>query len=347
MKDSFYTPTSLAQTLVNYIPEKNIKTVADFCVGDGELLRAAVNRWPDAECYGIDISKEVIELVKKSHPSWKLDECDFFADDQRNKLPDLNIKDGFDLILLNPPFSCIGAAKRKISIDEQEFEASTAMAFLAIALKYMSKNGCVFAILPNSAAYSQKDKKIWSTLVSKYKLVICEEPRVNQFNGCSPNIILVSLNVASIPCISKRLDKLPLTISQPNIFRGKISMHKIGTIDSNGFYLVHSTNIYKDKLQNLSIKIINRLSQVTGPAVLLPRVGSPNPQKICVITKKETYVLSDCIIAVKTSSLKDAQTLKKSLTNNWNEFSNLYKGTGAKYITVERLKDFLNIPTNL
>ena len=57
--DSYYTPESLAEKLLSYV-QGTPTTVADFCVGDGGLLTAAVNRFPNISCYGIDISHEAI-----------------------------------------------------------------------------------------------------------------------------------------------------------------------------------------------------------------------------------------------------------------------------------------------
>jgi type I restriction-modification system DNA methylase subunit len=41
VNDSHYTPKKLADYLVSRIKKNNVKTVADFCVGEGELLKAA------------------------------------------------------------------------------------------------------------------------------------------------------------------------------------------------------------------------------------------------------------------------------------------------------------------
>jgi hypothetical protein len=54
-------------------------------------------------------------------------------------------------------------------------------------------------------------------------------------------------------------------------------------------------------------------------------------------------VLSDCVLGIKTKTLKDAKAVKSCLIENWNDMNDLYKGTGARYITIERLSDFLGI----
>ena len=43
--DSFYTPQHLAKRLASFITERNIKTAIDFCIGNGDLLKAVQNRF--------------------------------------------------------------------------------------------------------------------------------------------------------------------------------------------------------------------------------------------------------------------------------------------------------------
>jgi 16S rRNA G966 N2-methylase RsmD len=346
MYDSFYTPSDLAKHLINIVQKQNPKTVADFCVGDGELLRAAVDRWPGIECFGTDISKGSISVVKSLHSNWFLGRCDFLKQNSRNQCRILRkrIKRGFDLILLNPPFSCIGGLRYKVILDGKNYNVSTAMAFLVEAIKYRSQNGSIYAILPNSVAYSQKDREIWCTLVKNYGLSLLEEPTKNHFEGCSPNIILVSVNGISSSDISEEIKQLQIKNRYFSVFRGKVSMNEINSSTSNiGRFLIHSTNLRNNRLENLKIKVRINRSVITGPAVLIPRVGKPNVKKICTISRQDDYFLSDCVIAIKTQSHKDSIDLQSDLINNWKDFEWLYKGTGAKYITVEKLENFLKM----
>lgn len=121
-------------------------------------------------------------------------------------------------------------------------------------------------------------------------------------------------------------------------------MNEINSSTSNiGRFLIHSTNLRNNRLENLKIKVRINRSVITGPAVLIPRVGKPNVKKICTISRQDDYFLSDCVIAIKTQSHKDSIDLQSDLINNWKDFEWLYKGTGAKYITVEKLENFLKM----
>ncbi len=344
MKDSYYTPPKLASRLIKFIGKKEIKNVADFCLGDGELLRAAVGKWPKIKCYGTDISERAISSVKKTHKNWTLSKCDFLNAKSRQKTKIFSkINPHFDLILLNPPFSCIGGLRHTVELDGMVYQVSTAMAFLVESIKYLSKDGSLYAILPNSVAYSQKDRAIWNILVEKYKLAILEESNKKHFEGCSPNVILISINANTLSNKSKHQNKLDTNLVGITIFRGKIGMHKVPKKSTTGSLLIHSTNIWDNQIKNLEYRMRNKLSQVVGPAVLIPRVGLPNSHKICVLKGKARFVLSDCVIAIKTQSQQDSDNLKNQLVKNWEDFNELYKGTGARYITVERLKNYLGL----
>jgi tRNA1(Val) A37 N6-methylase TrmN6 len=346
LKDSYYTPEILANQLVNYVQKENISTVVDFCVGEGELLRAAFKRWPNAKYFGIDISDKAISKVKKNHSNWILSKCDFLKPDSRYKTTVIKKnKKGFDLVLLNPPFSCVGGSVFRVQLDSDYYNVSTAMFYLVESIKHLSSHGTLFAILPISTAYSQKDRTIWHKLKRDYNLRLLEELSINHFKNCSPSVILVSINTTS-NSTSKTLSsfkQLSNDLTGLATFRGKISMHTLNGNSKQGDLLVHSTNIRNNQLENLVFKSNMKISKITGPAVLLPRVGLPNSQKICIIKQKETYALSDCVIGIKTISNNDAIELKNLLIKNWKNLSSLYKGTGAKYITIERLEEFLNI----
>ena len=90
--------------------------------------------------------------------------------------------------------------------------------------------------------------------------------------------------------------------------------------------------------------MVNKVrSRIEGPALLIHRVGQPSVKKICIIPPKKVYALSDCVIGIKTKTIDDCVLLNRIIIDNWSDFSNLYKGTGAKYVTIERLNYFFNL----
>lgn len=341
MKDSFYTSTSLAEILISHIDKKKINSVADFCVGGGELLRSAQSRWKNIDVYGTDISSEAILFLKEMHPDWNVEYCDFINEKSRKSCKILKDK-RFDLILLNPPFTCKGSTIHKASFEDVNYNVSTAMQFLLESIKYLTPNGIIYAILPISVAYSQKDLKIWNNLEEKYNLTIIEERDKQYFKNCyPPNIVIVSLNDFSKKKKEETRKPFELKVKIEKIIRGQLSMNEL-IIDSNSTkQLIHSTNLRNNQIVDVIHKVNNKNPIISGPGVIIHRVGNPNPSKVCTLKKNEKYVLSDCLIFIKTKTQFDANELKKYIILNWPYFEILYKGTGAKYITISRLSDFL------
>ena len=343
MTDSFYTPKVLAEKLISYIDyQRNFKNAVDFCVGDGELLRSAEERWPEIQCYGSDISDQAIRITRSRHSNWILSKFDFLEPKSRNNSKLLRLKKQFDLILLNPPFSCWGGTLNHSTIDGQQFSTSTSMRFVLEAIKFLSPGGVIYAILPLSVAYSQKDRTVWSFLENTYNLTILEETSTKYFKDCTPNIILVSLNDFNQTRRLQYGERSKCSFIGLDVFRGKLSMHETGKYPGK-HYLVHTTNLKHNKIQDLNIRVDYATSLIYGPAVLLPRVGKPDFSKVCIVKFGEEYCLSDCIIALKCESEELAITVFSFLANNWDGFSTLYRGTGAHYITTEKVEQYLNL----
>ena len=52
MKISYYTPPLLADKLVKFIMPTRIAYAVDFCVGDGDLLKAVAKRYWNEQIFG-------------------------------------------------------------------------------------------------------------------------------------------------------------------------------------------------------------------------------------------------------------------------------------------------------
>lgn len=344
MKDSFYTSTSLAERLVSFVEKRSFTSVVDFCVGDGQLLKAAESVWKDIKCYGCDISRKAINKLRVNHPNWIVGKTDFTNINSRRNCK-ITYNKTYDLILLNPPFTCKGSSINKITFEGKTYYVSTAMMFVVEALKYIHKNSVLLAILPISCAYSKKDELIWKLLVNKYNLRILEERDKQSFKNCNPNIVLISINdFTNREKNTKQISKLCLNQNNVELFRGNLSVYRSNNYTgANQYPFLHTTNLINNIICNITKCVDYPNSLLTGPAVLISRVGNPSIQKICCIGENEKYVLSDCIIAIKTTDYNEAEKLQKLLIDDWKYFKTLYKGTAARYITLERLRLYLGI----
>lgn len=338
MIDPFYTPTPLADKLAGYVDIEHVTKVVDFCIGDGELIRSIRNKYPNAAYFGVDICNEVIANLRNRHHDWTLDVCDFEDDESVSKVEFIRNKK-FDLIMMNPPFTCKGSIVETIEFEGQVFKVSTAMKFVMRALEHLSMEGGLYAILPISCVYSDKDKNAWDYLQKYHNACILEESeRVYFSKQCSPCVVLVYVgNIAIRRCRPNRVNnfvKLPVE----DVVRGAIRMQGVSISKSkNAKHLIHTTNMQDGKLVKI-IKVLSSYNTVTGYGVLIPRVCNPNRRKIVVLDNKKEYILSDCVVLLKTLTLEDAKEVKEGILEHWHDFEQLYKGTGARYTTVQRLK---------
>ena len=128
-----------------------------------------------------------------------------------------------------------------------------------------------------------------------------------------------------------------------SIIRGGLPCFKAQS-DPSGLPFVHTTDIMP--LVN-GVPFDKRLVQpksnsvVDGPVILLPRVGVPRDYNLEAIALKEKMQLSDCLIALQFSTMRQARQISKLLKVNKEALIQIYRGTGARYITVERLKSWL------
>lgn len=338
--DSYYTPALLAEKLVSYVPFPRVRSAVDFCVGDGDLLKAVGKRYDGVDMFGTDISDDAIERLRSNCPHWQLGVCDFRDEESVSNVRFLQDKT-FDLIVLNPPFTCRGSVVEKVVFDKQEFRISTAMLFLVRALQYLSEDGGLYAILPISCVYSDKDKTMWDYLKKNYNACVLDEPsRVSFSSKCSPNIAMVY--VGRYPIAVRKVKAKSPFVSLPveSIVRGSCRMQNLEYVNSSeGIPLIHTTNIQKGELVNL--QKINPKGNFTVKqyGVVVPRVCNPNPNKVALLDGNTRYVLSDCVIAFLTESHIDAELIRNSILDNWDSFVGLYKGTGAQYTTISRLKE--------
>lgn len=344
--DAYYTPNGLAGKLLSFVVDTP-RTAIDFCVGDGGLLKATERKFKDITCFGIDISDEVINGLATRQPSWRLAQCDFR---DAGALAKIQFLQGsvFDLIVLNPPFTCRGSSIEKVMIGDEEYHVSTAMSFLVGALPYLSDRGAVYAILPVGCVYSQKDRKCWEYLKRKYNACVLSEVQKAYFNKkCTPNIVLVYLGRKAYPQLEAQEEAVIETACMEIqcISRGRLGVHEMKRVNvgKKRIPFIHTTNMRNGVLVDVGYTKKGLKETVKGYGVLIPRVCNPNKEKIVVYDGREA-ILSDCVVLLHTKTKKQAVQLKRHILKNWEEFKRIYVGTGARYVTMERLRAYFITP---
>ena len=83
--------------------------------------------------------------------------------------------------------------------------------------------------------------------------------------------------------------------------------------------------------------LVRSEARISGPGVLLPRVGQPSASNLSVLPPGRELALSDCVIALLTGTVAEAAILKGEIALRWPQIELAYGGTCAKYITIEML----------
>lgn len=340
--DQYYTPPMVAHKLLCQKIGKP-RNVCDFCAGGGELLVACENHYPSINCVAIDKSPMAVRHLRHTYPHWRIYTADFLNARQMRRLNVL--QDKFDLVVMNPPFTCRGSVYQ-VSFNGFVFKASKAMLFLVKALNYVNDGGHLLAVLPTGVLCSQRDAELVRYLKRFYGFRVYEHFSNVSFGGKMPNVFLVDLQKRDVKIDYKVIQKKRY-VAPYYLHRGccnVVSAVEAGPAALNQIlkWYVHSTNLHHGEVWNLSLRLNPEgRREIIGPAVLLPRVGTPALGKIVVIRANDRYILSDCVIGILCSSFGAAQKTKSALVKSYASYSALYKGTGARYVTLQCLDRFI------
>ncbi len=343
MLDSFYTPKDAAQKLVSglgFAP----KIVGDFCAGGGELLRACEALFPKVQCIAIDKSRRAVKNIRAKHKGWRTFLADFLNDKDLARAG--LAKSSCDLVVLNPPFTCRGN-RYKIEFDGQVFSGGKALLFLTRAMSYVRKGGVLRAILPSGTISSERDALLVRYLKRVYRFRTYWRSSQISFGGKMPNVVFVDMQKPMMQQIVKSVP--PKKFVPPSyLSRGCLNVVDAGTVRCHGqrddaLRYVHTTDLRNGKICDAEFyvpKASHRI--VSGPGVLLPRVGMPNRNKVCFMPSGCHFILSDCVIAIQCGSMRSAMQLKQAILRRWDSYRQIYVGTGARYTTMKRLSAFLS-----
>lgn len=337
--DRFYTPPKLADFLVSSCKLSEPKKIADFAAGDGALLKSALARWPNAEFTALDIDNAAIQSISASIPNAILLCHDFF--DFSNTIHESDF--GFDLIILNPPFSCRGGTTIEAKINGHNIKGSRALAFVSRALEYLHKDGELIAILPSSCLTSERDSAMRTALQENWDINLISPSISYPLPRCSVKIDIVRIirrerKDVIIPKLMTR--KSDMIKGRLQIMRGTLP-DKVGSALRNGLPFVHSTNLSKNQILNVTRWSQPNNRMVYGTALLLPRVGKVRLDKVSIKTDPRPIVLSDCVIAIKAIDSLNESDVFDTIRLNWDNFSQLWTGSCAPYLTISRLSNAL------
>lgn len=334
--DQYFTPVHVATRLATVVRNFTPKAVIDSNCGSGELLTAYQTLDPKSEIYGIDLDRKVINRLAIQKPAWSL-----IQGDALNSSTWRNLKrENFCAAVLNPPFSIAGTKYVNVKLQGQVLRASPALAHIITAIE----NGqpeVIAAILPESSASSEIDGAARIAIGNFYDVEIMERLSASTFPGASANAFIARMvrNVNKNKIQFKSL----ATHCALNIVRGGLPVFQC-SVNNRGLPFIHSID-----LKNLGLMPMRNFKKVLpigrgviqGHHVLFPRVGTPKKEFLRDFYFENPVQLSDCVMGIHCENKEQAILVASTLRLHFDEFFALYKGTGAKYVSLDGIKAWL------
>lgn len=331
--DRFYTSPELADALVGLAtPRRRTLSIADFACGEGSLLLAAERRWPAASMIANDVSAASVASLRKSRPNWRVACSDFLSPRSVRSSSLRSHLAGVDLVLLNPPFSRRNRQTFEVSVGNEVFYASIAMAFVVNSIPFLRPDGIILAVLPDGCLVSKHDEPVWRALREQFNVEVIRDNARSAFQGVRARTCLVRMTKVNVRVSVAEHVAAPFALT---ISRGRVQMHSRTVVPvRQGRPLVHTNNLLNGTVTHSGEHVQGVV--LTGPALLFPRVGLVKPGKLCVLGAGRRVTLSDCVLGVVCESEAEVETLRRMVLASWPTFASAYRGTGAPYITVER-----------
>jgi hypothetical protein len=217
------------------------------------------------------------------------------------------------------------------------------MAYLLRALDVFQPQQGTAAVVPESLVYSDLDGEARRRLGEHYTIDVLGGLKNSTFAGARANAVLLRLAGGT----ARRRKSKPNAWwdgERPRVHRGGLPVFEL-TKSRSGVRFIHTTDLQLDEQHIpdglMRVKPLER-GLVGGSVILLPRVGVPSPRHCVPFYFRSNVQLSDCVIALKFANATSAKSFSAGLLKRFVSLRRLYRGTGARYVTVARLEEWLD-----
>ena len=229
-----------------------------------------------------------------------------------------------------------------INVAGAEHTVSRALACLVAGMSFLEARGQIVALLPAGCLHSEKDAAVWTTLRRKWNVSLVRECQRNTFDSFYPSTVLLHLYRRSdIVVPEAEAIKAPLR-GTVLLVRGKVQMHSVIPNGSGLAPVLHTTDLSpgpRGKPEATFKEVGN--GTVEGLCIVLPRVGCPDMKKLVLRRFAEATRLSDCLFGLQCADDCETELLFQAMRSEWSVLCKLYVGTGATFLTLQRLTGFL------
>jgi hypothetical protein len=371
----YYTCNEVSRLLVERIDcQSAVRSVIDLCVGQGALLHAARERYPNAQLYGYDIDPVNIKSINQCADSYiNAYHVDTTSENLIAQLP----TNTFDIVLGNPPFGTtpkslfITSLLKDFGWDWSSTVIPLEVLYLVLGLRLTKPGGVLSYIVPDGIITNDKFSRFRKVLIENYNVKKVTYLGSDRFYGTEARTHLITIENTKphrnceiivdsiIECtklvsisteqfkergdyvfhtIPAYISAIPLKNFDVDIFRGR-EAHKNHYESKRE--VIHTTSFKSEyrEFSNSANSIDGKGTVIKGD-ILIARVGSRIIGRVGFI-KKGCFAISDCIIAIRAHNKFDRaailQVLKSPYGKNWLE--SVSKGVGAKHITMKSIKE--------
>lgn len=342
--NQYYTPENVAINAIELGLSQEPSVCVDSTCGSGNLLSAAETVFNEINCIGIDKDRSIIKTLKRKNPYWTLSSADMLEPRSYKRTVAYSYSSDCDLLLLNPPFSHQNRKCILVEYMETTHKCSVAMAYILHSFNAFRPQHGAIVVVPESVLYSDIDKAARNELSNKYTLKVLKELHCTTFKGTRARATVIRLD-PELSHNSKSANNMKRErVTSVQIVRGGLPVYEMEEFP-DGVPFVHTTsfpnlNYEIGKSSGYATELFSR-GIIKGHFVLLPRVGLPRRSYLNPHFSSTNVQLSDCVIALSCSTKNGAATVANRLRECSDSLESLYRGTGARYVTVERLGIYL------
>lgn len=340
--DQYYTPAPVAQRMIEAAAPSNSPLLCvDPTCGSGNLLAACESIFERARCFGLDRDQRAIRVLKRSRPHWTLSVGNLLCNKSLGSTRVLRTLGAVDLLTLNPPFSQSGRKFVEVMYEGEIIRASVAMGYVLRSIDLFRPVQGAIAVVPESLLYSDIDSEARSAIGRSYDLAPLFELCSSTFFGARARTVAVKFGCAVHSAPLNQAPRLKATLDV-QLVRGTLPVHLAG-FALRGTPFIHSTDLGHLATSTASLRRVTSggTGRVLGWQLLLPRVGLPKQEYLIPVFIRRDSQLSDCVIALGAGGQAALRQVTEEIAGNWGEFVGLYRGTGARYVTVARLRGWL------
>ena len=342
----FFTPYELVidniGMIIDLINDNNFKTILEPSCGNGSFINVLKDVFPESYITGIELNENIFKELKELSK-----EDDHLILKNENYLKIFN-KEGYDLIIGNPPFYVLHDNLYK------EFyigRPNIFIQFIIHSLKQLKQNGVLSFIIPSTFLNCQYYEKTRRYIIENFTIInikrnddIFKRTKYNTItiiiqnknpNDNNSKFVYKDILLYSNSIIHNLLKYDHFFLEDLNIFKSTVFV-SIGDFVWNQHKDILSKEGYKVICSiNQKIKYINEIPKgvkiIEKPFIIIPRGYGMNYKFDCsLIIPKEQLIIENHLIIILTEDFELLKIIYDSLKNEKTiEFIKEYVSNGA------------------